>query len=344
MKISIIIVNYKNPHLIKHCVQSIVEHEKMIDYEIIVIDNDSQDDTEQQLRAIYPDIKWIQMGYNSGFGRANNVGIREANGEYILFLNSDIIIQNDDTILNCVKYLQELGDKNIVLGTKLCNLDGSYQETLRLRFPNLKDKLRANALYILLVNKLLKKYPCQDEKYRQYEAHQKSGYVAWINGAFLLVDRQVVQTKELFFDNDIFLYGEDIEWCWMAQKKGVKFYHYVDCRLIHIGSASMPGNVLKRAQIIVSDWVMTKKCRGRFVLCVSLLQESFNLILDSILYRWARVRNAKLGESVLKEAEFRSKYYYLIRKYGIMILFSKCLSLPENFKTNCYEDTFLRKN
>lgn len=343
MLISVIIVNYKNPHLITQCVQSIVKHEKMIDYEIIVIDNNSKDDTEQELHTICPKLKWIQMGYNSGFGRANNVGIREAKGEYILFLNSDIIVPQDNVLNTCVKHLQELGDKNIVLGTKLCNQDGSYQETLRLRFPKIKDKSRANALYILIVNRLLKKYPYQKEKCQQYEAHQKSGFVAWINGAFLLVNKQTLITKELFFDDDLFLYGEDIEWCWLAQKKDVRFYHYADAQLVHIGSASMPGNVPKRAQIIVSDWVMTRKCRGRFVLFANLMQETFNLILDSMLYGFAKIRKTKFDEYVLKEAEFRSKYYYLIRKYGLMILFGCKLSSSNSFKTNCYEDAVLKE-
>lgn len=344
MQLSIIIVNYKNPHLITQCVQSIVEHEKIIDYEIIVVDNNSEDNTEQLLRAIYPNLKWIQMGYNSGFGRANNVGIREAKGEYILFLNSDIIVPQDNVLSTCVKHLQRLGDKNIVLGTKLCNSDGTYQETLRLRYPGLKDKLPANALYILIVNRLLKKYPYQKEKHQQYEAHQKSGFVAWINGAFLLANKQTVLTKELFFDNDLFLYGEDIEWCWMAQKKDVRFYHFADTQLVHIGSASMPCDVLKRAQIIVSDWVMTRKCRGRFVLLASLMLETFNLALDSLLYGFAKIRRVQFDESVLKEAAFRSKYYYLIRKYGLMIVLGNKLSTSKTFKTNCYEDAFLKKS
>lgn len=343
MQLSIIIVNYKNPHLILQCVKSIVEREKAIDYEIIVVDNDSQDDTERQLRAICPNLKWIQMGYNSGFGRANNAGVKVARGEYILFLNSDIIVPDDNVLCNCVKRLKGLNDSGIVLGTKLSNVDGSYQETLRLRYPSLKDKLRANALYILIVNRLLNRHPYDEEKHQQYEAQQKSGFVAWMNGAFLLVNKQVVQTRQLLFDDDLFLYGEDIEWCWMARKKGVRFYHYADSRLIHIGSASMPGDELKRAQIIVSDWVMARKCRGRFVLFASLMLESFNLILDSVLYRIAKLRKTSLDGAVLKEAEFRTKYYYLIRRYGLMILLGKKLSSAKTFKTNCYEDVYLKE-
>lgn len=343
MLLSIIIVNYKNPHLITQCVQSIVEYEKTIDYEIIVIDNYSNDDSECKLLSICPKLKWVQMDYNSGFGRANNVGIKQAKGDFILFLNSDIIIPTDNVLMNCIQHLQFLNDKNIVFGTKLCNKDGAYQETLRLRFPNLKDRLHANALYILLVNRLLKKYPMQEEKRLQYDAHQKSDFVVWINGAFLLVDRQVVLSKELFFDNDLFLYGEDIEWCWNARKKGMKFYHYSENQLIHIGSASMPDDVLKRAQIIVSDWVMLRKCRGRIFLALCLIFEYFNLVLDSLLYFLAKIRHQNFNEYVLSEKKFRSKYYYLIRKYGLMILFKNNLSSSKNFKTNCYEDTFLRQ-
>jgi len=91
MQVSVIIVNYKNPPLILQCVKSILQYEKTVDYEIIVVDNDSQDDTEQQLRAVCSNLKWVQMGYNSGFAKANNAGFKVAEGKFIFYLNSDTI-------------------------------------------------------------------------------------------------------------------------------------------------------------------------------------------------------------------------------------------------------------
>ena len=86
-ELSIVIVNYKNQDLILGCVRSIVEFEHDMDIEIIVVDNNSNDESEAKLREIYPNLKWIQMGYNSGFGRANNVGIKTATGEYLSLIH-----------------------------------------------------------------------------------------------------------------------------------------------------------------------------------------------------------------------------------------------------------------
>ena len=100
--LSIIIVNYKSQHLITQCVQSIVDNETMLNYEIIVVDNNSRDDSESRLKEICPDLIWIQMGYNSGFGRANNEGIKQALGNHILILNSDCIVSKRNILSSCI--------------------------------------------------------------------------------------------------------------------------------------------------------------------------------------------------------------------------------------------------
>ena len=153
-KLSIIIVNYKNQKLITTCVRSIVESERDLDVEIIVVDNNSEDTSEKELKEIFASLKWIQMGYNSGFGRANNAGIRAANGEHILLLNSDVILEGKNIISQCLDQLKSLPKSDsTILGTRLVNEDGSYQETLRLSFPGLGREIRANAFYILIVER-----------------------------------------------------------------------------------------------------------------------------------------------------------------------------------------------
>ncbi|WP_315824125.1 glycosyltransferase family 2 protein [Paraflavitalea speifideaquila] len=82
MSLSIIIVNYKTPTLVVDCIQSITDHDCYRDYEIIVVDNHSSDNSEGMLKARFPETRFIQMGSNSGFARANNEGIRQAKGRY----------------------------------------------------------------------------------------------------------------------------------------------------------------------------------------------------------------------------------------------------------------------
>jgi hypothetical protein len=95
IQLSIIIVNYKSAQLVCDCLQSVYAQNAQFSFEIIVVDNDSADGSKEKITALYPEISWLQMGYNSGFARANNEGIRKSNGEIVLLLNSDTIIENN---------------------------------------------------------------------------------------------------------------------------------------------------------------------------------------------------------------------------------------------------------
>lgn len=274
-ELSIVIVNYKNQHLIAQCVQSILDCEQTISYEIIVVDNDSQDNTEAFLKKLCPAVRWFQMGYNSGFGRANNIGIQAATGSYLLLLNSDVIVKDLNTLRSCVNYLTQLPNSiHTILGTRLVNPDGSYQETLRLSFPGIMCEIHANPLYILIAERLLKREYKDADKEQQRHAHYRSGQVAWINGAFLLMHRSTVIEKHLLFDEDFFLYGEDVEWCWRARKQGMHFHHWHEQELVHIGSASSFCSMVKHKQVMASDWLYIRKTRG---VCVFMYDTYDNL-------------------------------------------------------------------
>ena len=91
VELSIIIINYKTPTLTLQCLESIYSNTTNVKFEVIVVDNFSEDNIFDLIRRKFPETKCIQMNYNSGFARANNVGIKESCGDYILFLNSGII-------------------------------------------------------------------------------------------------------------------------------------------------------------------------------------------------------------------------------------------------------------
>lgn len=92
MDLSIIIINYKSAHHVLACIESIYRQPQKYSFEIIVVDNDSEDDSATKIRSAFSNIIWLQSGYNAGFARANNIGIRASTGEYILVLNADTII------------------------------------------------------------------------------------------------------------------------------------------------------------------------------------------------------------------------------------------------------------
>ena len=335
-KLSIIIVNYKNQDLITACVQSIVENERDLDFEIIVVDNNSMDDSENVLKEVYPNVKWIQMGYNSGFGRANNAGMKAAVGEYLLLLNSDVVVKAKNSISQCLHHLEKLPDaKTTILGTRLVNEDGSYQETLRLSFPGIGREIRANAFYILIVERLFKKK--FTEKAEQKSAHYLSGKVAWINGAFLLMNRASALEKKLLFDEDFFLYGEDMEWGWRANKSGMAFYHWHEQELTHIGSASSTGQDQKLKQVMASDWLYLRKTRGFFYTFFTMTFVWKNQLLDGLLHFFARIRGKSFSEAELLQKDYRKWTKENLKRFYFMILFKKKLSDERTFKINCYK-------
>ncbi len=341
-ELSIIIVNYKNQDLILQCVQSIIDYEPQLSYEIIVVDNHSEDDSEEKLKTIYPELTWIPMTYNSGFGRANNKGIAAANGEYILLLNSDVIVKDRNTIFNCLEQLKSLPEPNkTVLGTRLINEDGSFQETLRLKFPGIRREFRANAFYILIVERLLKRKSNAKEKALQKEAHFHSGEVEWINGAFLLMNLAEIKNQELFFDSDFFLYGEDVEWCWRAKKSGMKFYHWQEQELIHIGSASAGsfGQKKRFQQIQASDWLYLKKTRGSFYTFLTMMLVCKNQLLDSTLYFLAKLRRKSFSDSEKLQRVQRKWTYENLKRFYYRILFLKNFSDKNSFVVNCYSES-----
>ena len=117
-----------------NCVDSIVKSAKQFRIEIIVVDNDSQDETEQLIFDKFSDVVWINTGYNAGFARANNIGIRAAKAPYVLLLNSDTIVQ-DTTIDNCLNRYKVLEEQTKIgfLACQLIDFDGNLQFNSRFK-------------------------------------------------------------------------------------------------------------------------------------------------------------------------------------------------------------------
>ncbi len=124
MDLSIIIVNYKSPSLIINCLQSVFEQPFSIKIEIFVVDNFSNDDSQQLILSKFPTVIWLQMTYNAGFARANNAGLKKACGKAVLLLNGDTIIE-DNAIEKCFNKL--INASYIACGVQLLFKDRTPQ-------------------------------------------------------------------------------------------------------------------------------------------------------------------------------------------------------------------------
>ncbi|MEP7253277.1 MAG: glycosyltransferase, partial [Ginsengibacter sp.] len=121
MSLSIIIVNYKSASLVIDCLRSIFDQNSVLQFELIVVDNDSKDNSNEKIKELFPQVTYLEMNYNSGFARANNEAIRRSSGDTVLLLNADTIIENN-AIEKC--YEEFINSTFIACGVQLLNPDG----------------------------------------------------------------------------------------------------------------------------------------------------------------------------------------------------------------------------
>lgn len=213
MSLSIIIVNYKSAHHIIGCLHSAFQFSSAQNFEWIIVDNDSKDDSETVVRTQFPNIRWINMGYNAGFARANNEGMRQATSNYILLLNPDTLIINDG-IQQC--YQQLLTDQATAAATQLYNADGTPQATGHFFMKGGLNHL----LPLPYLGSVLKKIAqFAGQKKTNVLSAKGTQQVHWLNGAFMMVKKTAIDEAGLM-DEDFFLYFEEIEWCSRLYKTG----------------------------------------------------------------------------------------------------------------------------
>ena len=249
-ELSIITVSFNTEEITLNCLNSILKNTKGVDYEIIVVDNGSKDNSVKALKRLAndnPQIKLIEAGENLGFGKANNLGAGNAKGEYLLFLNSDTFVIDNaiKEALNFAKTKKDLG----VYSCRLLNPDHTTQPSGG-HFPNLFN-LFAWQFFIddlPLVGDLFKSIHPHEQgfffldrltknKKQKSRFTQREKYPDWVMGAFMMVEKSVFD-KAGGFDENIFMYTEEMELTYRIRKLGLKTYYRNTPAIIHLGGAS----------------------------------------------------------------------------------------------------------
>ncbi len=247
MNLSIIIVNWNTRDLLLQCVRSIIGTAKISNFEIIVVDNNSSDDSCSAIQNAFPQIRLIKNELNLGFAKANNIGIRQSSGKYLALINSDIELLPD-----CLDSLYGYMESNPNVGIaapKILNPDGTYQLTCR-KFPSLwNDFVEALMIHSLVPG--LKHFSGELINLD----HQKEPYVTdLVGGCFLFIRRQTLDSIGLL-DEQFFFYGEDKDLCWRSWKAGWPIIYVPSATAIHYGGASSSkipekfNQELQRAQL-----------------------------------------------------------------------------------------------
>ena len=322
--LSIIIINYRSYQHVFNCIESIYQQTHKYNFEIIVVDNNSEDNSEANLLAAYPTIKWIQSGYNAGFARANNLGIEAATGEYILVLNADTIILNN-ALGTAIELFKNKND-TVACGVQLLNPDGTHQISgayFKKGGLNVLLPLPYLGRFIRFMGYALKtRVPSVTE----IVAVQK---VDWIVGAFIMVKKEVL-SKAGLFDEDFFMYSEEIEWCSRLGKYG-NLYLFEEPKVIHIGGGTSSDYYntdndnsrnlwsKKAAQIIISMLLRIRKQFGIFyylLICFFFILEIpvfiFGLLIEKLFKgRKARYKWQNVGGYIVN-AGYIIKYFFRI--------------------------------
>jgi GT2 family glycosyltransferase len=226
MDLSIIIVNYKSSRLILDCIRTIVAETHAISYEVIVVDNDSHDDSATAIPAAYPFVKYLQAGYNSGFARANNMGLRLATGDHLLLLNPDTLILNGALDKAVPRFS---ASTFVACGVQQLNGDGTPQISGNYFMKGGLNHLLPLPYWGSLIRwvgyRLKTKVP-------NVASASTEEIVDWISGAFLMVKRGAIEQAGLM-DEDFFLYAEEVEWCSRLRKIG-QLVIFGDLNIVHL--------------------------------------------------------------------------------------------------------------
>ncbi|MBI9070460.1 MAG: glycosyltransferase family 2 protein [Melioribacteraceae bacterium] len=249
--ISIIIVSYNSFEVLKNCLKTLIEYSKEFNYEIIIVDNNSTEGNVRIITDQFENIILIQNNENLGFAKANNQGLNIAKGEYILYLNNDMVFTHN-CILDVLNYSKS-DNKPKMIGCKLLNYDGSHQVSID-KFDTIWNTL-AISLFLYLVfpkSSLFNKYNLN------YSDITKPTDVESLKGAFLLAPKDCL-LKLNGFDENFFFYGEEKDLCYRFKKIGEVIY-YPLTSIIHLeGSSTKKAQWFKYKNQTLSKIIFFKK-------------------------------------------------------------------------------------
>lgn len=223
--VSIVIISWRMRDLLERCLKTIYKFTTDLSFEIVVVDNNSQDGTSEMIEQMFPQIKLIKNSENRGVAPARNQGIKITNGKYILILDADM-----ELIENSIKQLFDFMEKTNecgLVGCKLVDQTHQLQYSCK-RFPTLLAFLFRRLEWIDFVknSKTLRHHTMQDWD------HIEIKEVDYLIGACQFFRRDVIDKIGLYDDN-IFYGPEDIDFCLRVWKAGWKVYYYPNTQIIH---------------------------------------------------------------------------------------------------------------
>lgn len=294
MLLSVVIVNYNVRPFLENCLHSVQKAMTGIDGEVFVVDNASDDGSIEMVREKFPGVKLIDNPANIGFAAANNLALGVTKGEFILLLNPDTIVQ-EDSLSVMLRFLRE--NKSVGLaGCKILNPDGSLQLACRRSFPTpwvaFTKIIGLSAIFpnTRLFGKYNLEYLDPDQSYE----------VDAVSGSFMFVRRKAYEDAGNL-DEQFFMYGEDLDWCYRIKKAGWIIYYVHETKVIHFKGESVRRSDINELKLFYRAMrLFVKKHFSRGLVSTGLLNAGIGLReIAATLARALRLSRAPLLDFLL---------------------------------------------
>lgn len=265
MILSVIIVSYNSSSFLELCLHSVAKaiSQLEIESEVIVVDNSSSDDSCEVLNNKFSFVKLIQNDENIGFSKANNLGVSKAKGKYICILNPDTVLQENtfDEILKFYKSNIKVG----FVGCQMIDGNGMFLKESKRVIPSIFSSF----MKVLGISKFY--YSALDK--------DKRGYIDILAGAFMFVEKTIYDSVK-GFDEDYFMYGEDIDLSYKALKKGYSNYYLGDVKIIHFKGESTDKNSVYINRFYNAMYIFYTKHFNKFLFTKILAYSFFKFIIS----------------------------------------------------------------
>jgi len=237
MDLSVIIVNYNVRQFLESALTSLEKAKAGLRVEVFVVDNASDDGSVEMVKTKFPNVCLIESTTNLGFSRANNLALKKACGEYILLINPDTVVQ-EDTFHVMLEFFREHPDAGLA-GCKILNPDGSFQLPCRRSFPTPWVAFTK----IFGLSTLFPQSRWFGKYNLTYLSPDETYDVDAVSGSFMMLRREVYY-RVGGLDEQFFMYGEDLDWCYRISQAGYKVYYVHSTKIVHF-----KGESTKRSDI-----------------------------------------------------------------------------------------------
>ncbi|WP_313097092.1 glycosyltransferase family 2 protein [Empedobacter sp.] len=286
MDVSVIIVNYNTTQLVFECIETIYELTKNVIFEIIVVDNNSPDRSIERLNDVFPDVKLILNDKNSGFGAANNLGNKYATGKYLFFLNSDTLLISN-AIFDFFQFMEKTPDAGVCGGNLLTK---ELKPTISFeRFkPNIFNSI--DKLFFKIFQRII-----YGKNRRFLYSEIPKVIKGYIIGADFFVRKDVFEGVE-GFDENFFMYYEEVDLTHRIEKLEYKSYVLSNVRIVHLEGGSQSGDIHNKLIWMTDSLRKYYKKTNQFGISLVIIIEKIDIVYINKLMLF--IKNIKLFRKI----------------------------------------------